>query len=78
MFGIRPGYRNVFLILTFLLWVVGMSFVFSPPDHKWTPELIASFGTFCTEVGVAFVLSILGRAANKYVDGKNGSPTPRE
>jgi hypothetical protein len=62
------GYRNVFLIVFFLLWASLQTWMFEPPDGKWEPALVNSVAAYFGVVGVSYVGMILGRAANKWAE----------
>jgi len=69
------GYRNVFLIISYMAWSTLMTLLFEPPEGRWTPELISAVGMFLGTTGATLVLGILGRAANKWAER---TPCPEE
>lgn len=67
------GLRNVSLIVMYFAWSSVMVWMFEPPSHEWSPELVSATGTFLGVTGTTFVGMILGRAANKWAETKGGS-----
>lgn len=65
------GYRNLFLILVFLVWASVQTWMFEPPDGKWDAPLVNAVAAYLGVVGVSYVGMILGRAANKWAERPN-------
>lgn len=61
------GYRNVSLILAYLVWTLGVLHLTKPPTG-FSPELLYAVSTVLSWVGGIVVAALTARAANKIAD----------